>query len=162
MKSYIEDNLNHNENIIETAIFSKCDMIIYLILFVIIILIAIVPCILYKDTITLVMLSPFLLIFLIMFLKQLLYVKTSELASTEKRIISRVGSITTKSLDISIDKISNIEVEQNLLGRIFDFGTIIIKSGVDNGFKIKNIKQPHKFKNSIMQQHSALSTHMRN
>ena len=55
---------------------------------------------------------------------------TSEFAVTDRRVIMKTGVITRKTLELNLVKIESVGVDQSLLGRIFDCGTItIIGSG---------------------------------
>jgi uncharacterized membrane protein YdbT with pleckstrin-like domain len=56
--------------------------------------------------------------------------KTSEFAVTNKRVIMKVGFIWRKSMEVMLNKIESIHVDQGIIGRLFDYGSIrIIGSG---------------------------------
>jgi len=50
----------------------------------------------------------------------------SEYAVTDKRIMMKTGWINRNSLEIFIDKIEAIYVDQSILGRVLDYGTLRI------------------------------------
>ena len=52
--------------------------------------------------------------------------KSVELAVTTKRIIVKHGFIRRQTVEINLDKVESIQVEQGMLGRLFNFGTLII------------------------------------
>lgn len=51
---------------------------------------------------------------------------TSEFAITNRRIIIKLGFIRRRSLEILLQKIESIEVNQSVLGRTLNYGSIII------------------------------------
>ena len=59
-------------------------------------------------------------------IKALILRKTSEYSITDKRIIMKTGWIQRRSIEIFLDKVEAIYVNQSVIGRIFDYGTIII------------------------------------
>ena len=51
---------------------------------------------------------------------------TTEIAVTDKRIIFKTGFINRHTEEMNMDKVSSVDVDQSVWGRIFDFGTIRI------------------------------------
>jgi len=68
----------------------------------------------------------FLLVGIIWFINALIRYLTSEFAITNKRIIIKVGLIKRITLEMNREKIESIGVDQGILGRIFNYGTIVI------------------------------------
>jgi len=62
---------------------------------------------------------------------------TSEFGISNKKVLIKVGWIKRNSLETLLPKVESIQVEQGILGRIFNFGTIIIRGtgGTHNPFK---------------------------
>jgi uncharacterized membrane protein YdbT with pleckstrin-like domain len=54
--------------------------------------------------------------------------KTTKLVITNKRLILAYGTWGNNIVDYSLDKISNIVIRQDLLGRLFGFSTVDIIS----------------------------------
>ena len=52
--------------------------------------------------------------------------KSTELAVTTKRIIVKYGFIRRQTIEINLNKAESIQVDQGILGRLFDFGTLVI------------------------------------
>lgn len=48
----------------------------------------------------------------------------TELAVTNRRLIYKFGFIRRHTIEMNIDKIETVNVDQSILGRLFDFGTI--------------------------------------
>ena len=57
--------------------------------------------------------------------------KTTELAFTNKRVIAKFGFISRKTIELNIGKVESIQVHQGILGRIFNYGTLVV-SGSGN------------------------------
>lgn len=76
----------------------------------------------------------------------------SEYAITSKRILMKVGFIRRKSLEIFLDRVEGVYIEQSILGRLLNFGTVIIAGvgGTKNPFFY--IPDPLKFRNNVQQQ----------
>ena len=51
---------------------------------------------------------------------------TTEFAVTNRRVIAKVGFIRRRTLEILLSKVESIAVQQPILGRILDFGTITV------------------------------------
>lgn len=82
---------------------------------------------------------------------KLLRMKTTELALTNKKIVGKVGVISTKVMDSPLNKINNISVEQGLGGKIFGYGKIVITTSTGN-YNFDFISQPDVFRSSVMNQ----------
>ena len=74
---------------------------------------------------------------------------TSEFGVTSKRVIIKVGLIQRRTLELLIRQVEAISVDQSLMGRIFNFGTITLSGtgGVKETFH--NIAHPLEFRRSI-------------
>ena len=74
---------------------------------------------------------------------------TSEFGVTSKRVIIKVGLIQRRTLELLIRQVEAISVDQSLMGRIFNFGTITLTGtgGVRETFQ--NISNPLEFRRSI-------------
>jgi uncharacterized membrane protein YdbT with pleckstrin-like domain len=51
---------------------------------------------------------------------------TTEYAVTNKRIIKKTGLISRKTKEIYLSHVESISIDQGILGRILNFGTIVI------------------------------------
>jgi uncharacterized membrane protein YdbT with pleckstrin-like domain len=76
----------------------------------------------------------------------------SEYVITNRRIIMKVGFIRRQSLEVFLERIEGIYVEQGIIGRILNFGTVIIAGigGTKNPFFY--IPDPIKFRSDVQQQ----------
>jgi hypothetical protein len=77
--------------------------------------------------------------------------KTTELAFTNKRVIAKFGLISRKTIELNISKVESMQVNQGILGRIFNYGTLVI-SGVGNPqAPILGISDPMSFRRAFME-----------
>jgi uncharacterized membrane protein YdbT with pleckstrin-like domain len=78
--------------------------------------------------------------------------KTTEMAVTNKRVIIKTGIISRRSIEMNLSKIENIEVNQNIIGRIFGYGiiTIIGTGGTHEPFN--TVSQPLDFRKAVLAQ----------
>ena len=63
---------------------------------------------------------------LTLFLGPLIAMITSEFAITSKRVIMKLGLISRRTFEMNLNKIETVNVDQSILGRIFDYGTVTI------------------------------------
>lgn len=74
---------------------------------------------------------------------------TTEIAVTSKRVIYKAGLVRRVTSEISVEKIETVLVEQSVLGRLFNFGTIVIR-GTGGGLEpVRNIDDPLTFRSKL-------------
>jgi uncharacterized membrane protein YdbT with pleckstrin-like domain len=72
---------------------------------------------------------------------------TTELAVTNKRVVAKFGLIRRSTIEMNIPKIESLRVEQSLIGRVFNFGSILISGAGNPQAPIPGISNPLRFKN---------------
>ncbi len=87
---------------------------------------------------------------LILFLWAWLICKTTELAITNKRIISKSGIIKRTTMELRLDKIESIKVDQGVLGRMLNYGAITISGTGGDKTPIESIADPLHFQKYFM------------
>src|SRR5882672_8503389 len=70
---------------------------------------------------------------------------TTELAMTNRRFIAKVGLITRRSIEINLAKIESIGVQQGIVGRLFDYGDVVIVGTGGTKEPFRRISQPLEF-----------------
>jgi uncharacterized membrane protein YdbT with pleckstrin-like domain len=66
----------------------------------------------------------------------------TEIIVTSRRIIYKTGFISRNTVEMNLDKVESVLVQQGILGRMLDFGEVIIR-GVGAGLEpVANIAQP--------------------
>lgn len=75
---------------------------------------------------------------------------TTELAITNKRVIAKFGFISRSTVEINIQKIESIQVKQGIIGRIFNFGSIIVSGAGSPQAPIPGISSPLSFRRAFV------------
>jgi uncharacterized membrane protein YdbT with pleckstrin-like domain len=85
------------------------------------------------------------------------YVKyrTTELAITTRRVIAKFGFISRRTVELNIQKVESIQVEQSMMGRILDYGTLIISGGGNPQAPIPGISHPIAFRKAFIEAQDA-------
>ncbi|MFL6538907.1 MAG: PH domain-containing protein [Chthoniobacterales bacterium] len=79
---------------------------------------------------------------------------TSELVVTNRRVLIKTGAVNRQTLEMFITKIESVGVRQSFLGRLLDYGTVIIRGtgGSDEPFQM--IARPIEFRNAVQRMQS--------
>jgi uncharacterized membrane protein YdbT with pleckstrin-like domain len=77
--------------------------------------------------------------------------KTTELAFTNKRVIAKFGFISRQTVELNLAKVETLQVNQGILGRIFNFGTLVISGAGNPQAPIPGISNPMAFRRSFME-----------
>ena len=74
---------------------------------------------------------------------------TSELVVTNRRVLIKTGAVNRQTLEMFISKVESVGVHQSFLGRLLDYGTVIIRGtgGSDEPFQL--IAHPIHFRNAV-------------
>jgi uncharacterized membrane protein YdbT with pleckstrin-like domain len=73
----------------------------------------------------------------------------TEIAVTNRRIIYKKGFIRRQTNEMNMDKVESVQVDQSILGRMLDYGTVTIL-GTGEGFEmLRTIAGPIKLRNCI-------------
>ena len=76
---------------------------------------------------------------------------TTEIAVTDKRIIYKRGFIRRRTVEMNMDKVATVDVEQSILGRLLDYGSIrIIGTGGAPGIeRLDRVGEPLALRTAI-------------
>jgi uncharacterized membrane protein YdbT with pleckstrin-like domain len=75
---------------------------------------------------------------------------TTEIAVTNHRIIYKAGLIRRDTVEILMDKVESVDVDQSIMGRLLDYGTVTVR-GTGAGFEpLQRIAHPIELRNHIM------------
>jgi len=146
--SYSENVLGRNENIIhegKITIWSYLPGVLWLVLFTVITFLFVVYSEIPKFTGTisgLIGVIPLIGIFL--------ENMTSEYVITNKRIIVKNGILSLNVVEVSHSKVETIQLSQTILGRIFNYGNLVINGTGGDDIKILNISSPIEFRKKAM------------
>ena len=75
---------------------------------------------------------------------------TTELAITNKRVIAKFGLISRSTIEINLQKIESIQINQGILGRIFNFGSIVVSGAGNPQAPIPGISNPLQFRRAFV------------
>ena len=81
---------------------------------------------------------------------------TTELAVTNFRVIAKRGVIERETVEQILNRVDSIEVTQSLLGRLFDFGTVMVTGTGVTHTPITMIADPLGFRRAV---HTAIESH---
>ena len=74
---------------------------------------------------------------------------TTELGVTDHRVIYKTGLLARHTIEMNRDKVESVDVDQTLLGRIFGYGTIVVRGTGGSLEPIRNIGDPLTFRSYI-------------
>jgi hypothetical protein len=74
---------------------------------------------------------------------------TTELAVTDRRVIYKSGLLSRHTLEMNRSKVESVDVDQTLLGRMFGFGTIVVRGTGGSLEPIRRIADPLSFRSQI-------------
>jgi len=77
------------------------------------------------------------------------YIST-EMAITNRRVIAKVGFIWRRTIEMERQKVESVSVNQSILGRILDYGTIIVRGTGSTLEPMSNIDSPMEFRNKLL------------
>lgn len=75
--------------------------------------------------------------------------KTTELALTNKRLIVKYGVIKHTTEELKLSKVESLKAEQGLLGRIFNYGTVIVSGTSLASIPLPFIADPKGFRKIV-------------
>lgn len=74
---------------------------------------------------------------------------SSDFAVTNKRVMMKVGVFNTRSIELLLGKVEAIAVEQSLLGRIFNYGDIVVTGSGGTKEAFSHIQAPLAFRRAV-------------
>lgn len=92
---------------------------------------------------------------LLLWLVAYVRIKSTELAVTTRRVIVKHGFIRRSTIEMNIGKVESIQVEQSLLGRMLDFGTLIIAGTGASHAPLAGIAEPLAFRKAFVEAQDA-------
>jgi uncharacterized membrane protein YdbT with pleckstrin-like domain len=74
---------------------------------------------------------------------------STELAVTDRRVISKAGFLSRSTQEMHREKVESVEVRQSLAGRIFGYGTVFVRGVGSSWEPFSNIADPLTFRSRI-------------
>ena len=61
---------------------------------------------------------------------------------TDRRVIYKSGLLSRHTIEMNRDKVESVDIDQSLLGRIFGYGTVVVRGTGSSLVLIRNIGDP--------------------
>jgi uncharacterized membrane protein YdbT with pleckstrin-like domain len=75
---------------------------------------------------------------------------STEMAITNRRVVAKVGFIWRRTIEMERQKVESVSVDQSILGRMLDYGTIIVRGTGSTLEPMTNIDSPIEFRNKLL------------
>jgi uncharacterized membrane protein YdbT with pleckstrin-like domain len=92
---------------------------------------------------------------------QFLRHRNTEFALTDRRLLVKTGWITHTASEVLLNKIESIHVKQDVLGRQFSFGSIVVTGTGGSNEVIMEMNEPFDFYRNLQEQLAALKSEAR-
>jgi len=77
----------------------------------------------------------------------------TELGITNKRVIVKAGLFSSTSKETTLDKVQNVTFYQPLLGKIFNYGTVVIQTAATLGREgLRGVSNPKQVRDTLVEQ----------
>lgn len=77
--------------------------------------------------------------------------RNEQFVITDRRVLQLQGVLSKNVLDSSLEKITDVQLEQSLVGRMFNFGNVDILTASEEGVnRMQAIRRPIEFKRAMM------------
>ncbi len=77
---------------------------------------------------------------------------STEMAVTNKRVLVKVGTISRSTVEMMLGKIESVKVDQSILGRMLNFGTITVRGTGGTPEPFAKISHPLEFRRQVQQE----------
>ena len=74
---------------------------------------------------------------------------SSEFGITNKRVVIKVGFINRKTLEMVLTKVETIRVDQSILGRMLNYGTIVVTGTGGTNEPFTSLANPMEFRRQV-------------
>ena len=74
---------------------------------------------------------------------------TTETDVTNLRVVYKTGFIKRRTFEMSLDKVESVDVNQTILGRLFNYGDVTVRGVGEGAETIQTIASPLDFRNHI-------------
>jgi uncharacterized membrane protein YdbT with pleckstrin-like domain len=92
---------------------------------------------------------------LILWIIAYIRIKSTEIAVTTKRLIVKNGFIRRSTIEININKVESIQVNQEMMGRMLNYGTLVISGTGTSHAPINGIADPMAFRKAFIESQDA-------
>jgi uncharacterized membrane protein YdbT with pleckstrin-like domain len=78
-------------------------------------------------------------------------IKSTEIAITSRRVIAKYGFVKRHTVEINLDKVEALKVEQTVMGRMLNYGTILLSGAGTSVAPMLHIADPLVFRRKFME-----------
>lgn len=75
---------------------------------------------------------------------------TTEMAVTDRKIIAKTGFISRNTVELLLSKVESIRVDQSILGRMLNYGSIVVAGAGNPQAPIPGIASPLEFRKNFV------------
>jgi uncharacterized membrane protein YdbT with pleckstrin-like domain len=86
---------------------------------------------------------------IVIFIRQTIFMYTTELAATDRRLILKLGFLERRVFDIGLDTIESVVIHQDVLGRLFNYGRLTVRGTGEQAWSTPIIAAPSEFRRDI-------------
>ncbi len=76
-------------------------------------------------------------------------VATHEFGVTDRRVIARMGWVSTRTVDLNVTKVESLVIEQGALGRLFRYGDLKVVGTGGTAETFRGVKDPIGFRKAV-------------
>jgi uncharacterized membrane protein YdbT with pleckstrin-like domain len=77
---------------------------------------------------------------------------TTEIVVTDRRVIYKVGFVRRRTMEMNMTKVETVDVEQSITGRIFNFGTVLVRGSGTSYEPLAMVADPLALRTAIVAQ----------
>lgn len=74
---------------------------------------------------------------------------TTEFDVTDRRIVHKTGFIERRTVEMNMDKVESVDVNQSIMGRLLDYGEVVVHGVGESWEPVRTIGSPLAFRNHI-------------
>lgn len=100
----------------------------------------------------------FILLFVLPFLRAFIRRQTTNFAITNQRVLIKHGLIAIDLQTMPLNKIENVDSQQSIMGRIFNYGDVMIKGSGSTPLYLVGISRPMRFRQHLSEQRDINAT----
>lgn len=93
-----------------------------------------------------------------LFIYALIKRSSDEFVITNKRLVIKTGFVARDPIEFNLDKVESIQVQQNLWGRMFGFGTITVHGTGETSRSFHRVDDPLEFRRRFQEQYDQYRT----
>ncbi len=78
-------------------------------------------------------------------------IQSTEIAVTTKRLIVKRGFIRRSTIEINIPKVESIQIDQDMIGRLLNYGTLVISGTGTSHAPITGVSEPMAYRKAFIE-----------